>query len=91
MNVLGMLLMLSGAISGRRGRSYAPGLLTAGWSWTTATFLRATSDRYQWAALGGRFLSGARELWLAPVLTALAALGLIASLWLVLADANKDA
>src|SRR5215471_14479007 len=52
MNIVGMLLMFVGAVAGWRGRPSAPGLLGIGWSWTAATFWRATSDRYWWVAEG---------------------------------------
>jgi hypothetical protein len=83
MNVLGMALMFVGAIFGKRGRAVAPGVLTAGWSWTAATFWRATSDRFRWAEISGAFYFGRIELWLGPILTAMACLGLAASLRLV--------
>jgi hypothetical protein len=83
MNVLGMVLMFLGALVGMRGRAVAPGVLTAGWSWTAATFWRATSDRFSFTAIGGALYSGRIELWLAPMLTALACLGLLATLRLV--------
>jgi len=44
-----MTLLLLGALFGKCGRELAPGMLTAGWSWTAATFWRATSDRFRWA------------------------------------------
>jgi hypothetical protein len=84
MNVLGMGLMLWGAVSARAGRSFAPGLLTAGWSWTAATFWRATSDRFWWVSSGGALYAGRIELWLGPAFTALALAGLAGSLVLVL-------
>lgn len=83
MNVLGMALMLLGALFGKRGRAVAPGVLTAGWSWTAATFWRATSDRFSFTAIGGSLYFGRIELWLAPILAALACVGLAASLRLV--------
>jgi hypothetical protein len=79
-----MALLFLGALFGKRGRAVAPGVLTAGWSWTAATFWRATSDRFSFTAIGGDLYFGRIELWLAPVLTALACLGLLASLRLVI-------
>jgi len=84
MNVVGMGLMLWGAVSARRGQPSAPGLLTAGWSWTAATFWRATSDRFWWISRGGTLYAGTIELWLGPIFTALAVMGLAGSLILVL-------
>jgi len=88
MNVVGMVVMVCGALAGKQRRAFAPGLLTAGWSWTAATFWRATSDRFRFAEihvpnplLEGR---GDAELWAACILTALACLGMAASLRLVL-------
>jgi hypothetical protein len=83
MNVLGMALMFLGALFGMRGRAVAPGVMTAGWSWSAATFWRATSDRFSFTAIGGALYFGRIELWLAPILTALACMGLAASLRLV--------
>jgi hypothetical protein len=83
MNVVGMALMVLGALFGWRGRAMAPGVLTAGWSWTAATFWRATSDRFSFTAIGGAPYFGRIELWLSPLLTALACLGRLASLRLV--------
>ena len=52
MNVVGMGLMLWGAVSARRQQPFGPALLATGWSWTAATFWRATSDRYWWVSQG---------------------------------------
>jgi hypothetical protein len=57
MTVPGMVLMFLGALFGKRGQAVAPGVLTAGWSWTAATFWRATSDRFNFTAIGGVRLS----------------------------------
>jgi hypothetical protein len=84
MNVVGMGLMLWGAVSARRWQPAGPALLATGWSWTAATFWRATSDRYWLVSQGHSLYAGPVELWLAPVVTALAVAGLIASLVLVL-------
>lgn len=84
MNVLGMGLMLWGALSAKNGKPYAPGVLTAGWAWTAATFWRATSDRFWWVSKGEKLFAGTTELWLAVLLTALAVLGMVACLVLVL-------
>ncbi len=83
MNVVGMGLMLWGAVSARRQQPFGPALLATGWSWTAATFWRATSDRYWWVSQGHSLYAGPMELWVAPVLTALAVAGLVASLRLV--------
>jgi hypothetical protein len=82
-NIVGMGLMLWGAVSAKRGRPFAPGLLTTGWSWTAATFWRATADRFWWVSLGYDLFAGRIELWLGPILTALAVIGLSGSLVLV--------
>lgn len=92
MNVVGMALMLWSAVAGWRRRVTAPGLLAVGWSWTAATFWRATSDRFRFAELNGGLSGpvwgggggGEAELWAACVLTALACAGMAVSLHLVL-------
>jgi hypothetical protein len=87
-NVLGVGITLGGAVSSRRGRHYADGLLAAGWGWTTAVFWRATNLRYDFAAAGGPLYFGSIELWLAPVFTAVAAALFVATL--VLLCARKE-
>jgi hypothetical protein len=82
-NVLGVGLTLWGAVSLRRGRSYAEGVLAAGWGWTTAVFWRATNLRYWYAAEYGELEFGSKELWLAPLLTALVATVFLGSLILL--------
>ena len=83
-NVLGMALMLWGAIAARRGHPAGPGLLAAGWSWTAATFWRATSVSANWpSSLGMPLDAGPVELWLAPIVTSLAVAAVVASLVLL--------
>lgn len=82
-NVIGVGIMVWGAISARRGRHYAEGLLTAGLGWTTAVFWRATNLRYELAAAGESLYFGSIELWLAPAFTALGAALFVASLVLL--------
>ena len=82
-NVLGMALMLWAATAARRGRPEGPGLLAAGWSWTAATFWRATSDRYWLSSLGMPLYAGPVELWLAPIVTSIAVAAVVASLVLL--------
>ena len=84
LNIAGMALMLWSAVSARRAQAIAPGLLAAGWAWTAATFWRATSDRYWWVSQGRSLYAGPVELWLAPLLTALALVMFVASLALLL-------
>ena len=82
-NLIGMALMARGALAAKNDRAAAPGLLAAGWAWTAATFWRATAQRF-WAMEHGYTLyAGSIELWLAPMITALALLGMVASLVLV--------
>ena len=82
-NVIGMALMSWGALSARNDRAAAPGLLAAGWAWTAATFWRATAQRFWAIEHGDALYAGPIELWLAPIVTALALLGMVASLALV--------
>lgn len=82
-NLVGMGLMLWGAVAAKKGQSVGPALLATGWSWTAATFWRATSDRFWLTSLGIPLYAGPVELWLAPIVTALAVVGLVASLLLV--------
>ena len=83
MSVVGMGLMLWGAVSARRLQAVAPGLLASGWSWTAAIFWHAASGAFRWAyedgALNGRNL----ELWLTPLLATLAVIGMVGSLVLL--------
>jgi hypothetical protein len=88
-NVAGMCLLLWGGIAMRRSRPAGPGLLAAGWAWTAATFWRATSDRFWLSSLGMPLYAGPVELWLAPILTALAVAGLAASLALLLSASRS--
>ena len=89
-NVLGMALMLWAAIAARRGRPAGPGLLAAGWSWTAATFWRATSDRYWLSSLGMPLYAGPVELWLAPIVTSIAVAAVVASLVLLVKSAETS-
>jgi hypothetical protein len=89
LNVVGMGLMLWGAVAVRLRRSTGPAVLAIGWSWTAATFWRATSDRFWWVSLGHELFAGRAELWLAPILTALALGGLAASMLLVFREARN--
>ena len=68
-NVVGVAILLWGAVSLRRGRAYAEGLLAAGWGWTTAVFWRGTNLRFGLASEGEPLSFGSTELWLAPVFT----------------------
>ena len=82
-NVLGVGIMLWGAVSLRRGRPYAEGVLATGWGWTTAVFWRATNSRYWLAAHDEPLYFGRVELWLAPVFTIIVGVALLASLVLL--------
>jgi hypothetical protein len=82
-NIVGMGLMLWGGVATRRGKPFGPGLMATGWSWTAATFWRATSDRFWLTSLGMHLYAGPMELWLAPIVTALAVVGLLASMLLL--------
>ena len=88
LNVVGMALMFWGAMSARRFEPAGPALLSIGWSWTAATFWRATSDRFWWASQGNQLWAGNTELWLAPLLTAATVGLLIASMVLVFRTAS---
>ena len=82
-NVLGVGLTLWGAVSLRKGRRYAEGVLATGWGWTTAVFWRATNLRFWFASEGHTLSFGAIELWFAPVFTVLAGAALVGSLVLL--------
>jgi len=82
-DLVGMGLMTWGVVSARARRASAPGVLAAGWSWTAAVFWRGTTDRFWWASLGRPLYFGPIELWLGPMLTGLAILGMIISLMLL--------
>jgi hypothetical protein len=79
-NVVGVAVMLWGAVGVRRGRFYADGLLAAGWGWTTAVFWRGTNLRFALAREGEPLDFGSLELWLAPLFTIAVAAGFIRSL-----------
>jgi hypothetical protein len=83
-NVFGVGIMLWGALSLRKARPYAEGLLATGWGWTTATFWRGTNLRYWLATHGEPLYFGSLELWLAPVFTLMAGAALAGSLVLLL-------
>lgn len=88
LDVVGMGLMLWGAVRTRRGSPAGSAVLAVGWSWTAATFWRATSDRFWWVSLGHELYAGPMELWLAPALTAVAVAALAASMVLVFRQAR---
>jgi hypothetical protein len=83
-NVFGVGIALWGAVSLRKGRPYAAGLLAAGWGWTTAVFWRGTNLRYWFAARGEPLYFGRVELWLGPLFTAIAGAAFAGSLMLLL-------
>jgi hypothetical protein len=83
LNVVGMGLMLWGALAVRGGRRAGAAILAIGWSWTAATFWRATTDRYWWAANNGKLFAGSAELWIAPILTLITVGSLVASMALI--------
>jgi hypothetical protein len=83
-NVFGVGIMLWGAVSLRRGRPYAEGVLATGWGWTTAAFWRATNSRYWLAEQGAQLYFGPAELWLAPVFTIMVGAALAGSVVLLL-------
>lgn len=88
-NVVGVGITLWGAVSLRRGRPYAEGVLAAGWAWTTAVFWRATNLRFWLAGEGEPLSFGSIELWFAPVFTVMAGVALIGSLTL-LVNRHRD-
>ena len=90
MNVLGMGLMSWGALSALKRRTIAPALLSIAWSWTAATMWRATADRFWYVSIGRELYAGRTELWLAPIITALAVLPMVAALALVLKQKHSD-
>jgi hypothetical protein len=89
-NVAGVAIMLWGAVSLRRGRAYADGLLAAGWGWTTAVFWRGTNLRFALARAGEPLDFGSFELWLAPLFTVLVAVGFMRSLLRLVNHAEGD-
>jgi hypothetical protein len=90
MDVVGMGLMLWGARAALKRQTVAPAILAVAWSWTAATMWRATVDRFWYASLGRELYAGRVELWLAPVITVLAVLPMIASLAVVLKQARSE-
>jgi hypothetical protein len=89
LNVVGMSLMFWGGVAVRNRRPAGPAVAAIGWSWTAATFWRATSDRFWWVSQGHELWAGRVELWLAPALTALALGGLVMSMVLVFRTAGN--
>jgi hypothetical protein len=90
MDVVGMGLMLWGARAALKRQTVAPAILAVAWSWTAATMWRATVDRFWYVSLGRELYAGRVELWLAPVITVLAVLPMIASLAVVLKQARSE-
>jgi hypothetical protein len=82
-NVVGVGLTLWGAVSLRKGRPYAEGVLATGWGWTTAVFWRATNLRFWFASQGQTLSFGSIELWFAPLFTVMAGAALVGSLVLL--------
>lgn len=83
LNVVGMGLMLWGGLDVRRRRPAGLAILAIGWAWTAATFWRATTDRFMWAANGGELFAGKAELWIAPILTAITVASVAATMVLI--------
>jgi hypothetical protein len=83
-NVLGVFIAIWGTVSLRRGKPYGEGVLATGLGWTTAAAWRATNLRYWLADQGQPLGFGSIELWVAPVLTAIAGVALAGSLVLLL-------
>ena len=83
-NVFGVGISLWGAVSLRKNRPYAEGLLATGWGWTTAVFWRGTNLRYVMAAQGEPLYFGRAELWFGPVFTLTARVAMAISLMLLL-------
>jgi|GEM_PF-4042021 len=85
-NVIGVGIALWGAVSLRKNRPYAAGVLATGWGWTTAVFWRATDMRF-WLDSEGRPLAfGHIELWFAPVFTLMSGAALVVSLVLLVRE-----
>jgi hypothetical protein len=89
MNVVGMGLMLKGGLATWREEARGPAWLVIGWCWTTATFWRATSDRFWWHSVGNQLYAGDRELWLAPAMSTLATGFLLASIVLLFRQVDR--
>lgn len=88
LDVVGMGLMLWGAVATKRGAPAGSAILAVGWSWTAAVFWRATADRFWWASLGHTLYFGPSELWLAPAITTVAVGAFVASLLLAIRQAK---
>ena len=83
-NVTGAGILLWAAISLRKGKPYADGLLAAGWAWMTAVSWRATNLRYWFAADNETLMFGDIELWLGPVFTVVCAAALTGAVILLM-------
>jgi hypothetical protein len=81
-DLIGMALLAAGAASGWRAARRASAWLAAGWAWTSANVWRGTMERYTAATEGRALFFGEVELWLGPVLTAIAMLATAAALFL---------
>ena len=86
MDVIGMALMLWGALATRAGLPYGPGVLASGWAWTTAVLWQAARGRYWMASQGMPLYGGPAELILAPALTVVTLAVFAGSLTLVVRD-----
>lgn len=79
-DLVGMGLLAAGVVGTHRRRPLGHGLLVAGWAWTSANFWRGTTERF-WTVADGRHLQfGSIELWLGPLVTAIAILAMAASI-----------
>jgi hypothetical protein len=81
-DLIGIVLLAAGGLSGWRAARMASGWLTAGWAWTGANFWRGTMERFAAANEGRALFFGEAELWLGPVLTAIAMAATAAALFL---------
>ena len=82
------LLLWGSAQSLAKQPRRAPGLLTAGWAWTSANYWRAFFDRVQFVNEGGALHLGTAEYWTVggALVMAIVCLGLSAAMTATLAD-----
>jgi len=91
-DVVAMALLFWGALHSRRARPHlAPGILAAGWAWTSANGWRATVDRTADLRNGPMPDYGTVEIGVVGAATAIAIACLILALFLMLRAANARA
>jgi hypothetical protein len=84
-DLIAMILLLTGALASLRARPHAsPALLCAAYGWTAANAWRATFGRIAELESGGQLGYGASEFWAVAIGGAIVLIGFASSLYLVI-------